>query len=237
MQRTFVNARAGLALGGMVPFSPGDFPGRLAAVLFAQGCPLRCRYCHNPHLRPSIAANVLSWDAVTAWLMRRRGLLDAVVISGGEPTLQSGLGAALTEIRDLGFATGLHSAGVNPKRLASVLPLLDWVGLDIKAPFDRYDAITGSATSGRHARDALSAVVASGKPYEIRTTIHAHMLGPGDLQTMAGELQRSGVREWVLQLFRPTGCAEAGLQADSYPHWLASLLPALRPLVPVIAIR
>ena len=226
-----------LTLGGLVPFSTVDFPGRLAAVLFTQGCPLRCRYCHNPHLRHRAAPPTQDWASTVAWLKRRTGLLDAVVFSGGEPTTQPGLADALAEVRDLGFSTGLHSAGTHPRRLAQVLKLLDWVGLDVKAPFDRYAAVTGSARSGTQARRALESVLASGISYELRTTVHAALLGAADLLAIAEDLQARWVRRWVLQVFRPTGCVDAALLTPSGPGWLDAALPSLRALVPDIVVR
>ncbi len=232
-----VAGRNGLALGGLVPFSTVDFPGRLAAVLFTQGCPLRCRYCHNPHLRRRTATLTHDWASTVAWLKRRIGLLDAVVFSGGEPSIQPGLADALAEVRDLGFATGLHSAGTHPRRLAEVLKLLDWVGLDVKAPFDCYAAVTGSISSGTQARRALESVLTSGIRYELRTTVHAALLDAPDLLAIAKDLQARWVRRWVLQVARTTGCTDAALLTASAPGWLASVLPALRSLVPDIVVR
>jgi pyruvate formate lyase activating enzyme len=226
-----------LTLGGLVPFSTVDFPGRLAAVLFTQGCPLRCRYCHNPHLRRRTSGLTRDWPATLAWLRRRTGLLDAVVFSGGEPTVQPGLADALAEVRDLGFATGLHSAGTHPRRLAQVLKLRDWVALDVKAPFDRYAVVTGSPRSGAQARRALDAVLASGISYELRTTVHAALLGAADLLAITEDLQARWVRRWVLQAFRPTGCVDPALLTPTRPGWLDAVLPSLRALVPDIVVR
>jgi len=226
-----------LTLGGLAPFSTVDFPGRLAAVLFTQGCPLRCRYCHNPHLRRHTAPATRDWPTTLAWLRRRVGLLDAVVFSGGEPTAQPGLADALAEVRNLGFATGLHTAGTHPRCLPQVLKLLDWVGLDVKAPFDRYATVTGSPRSGTQARRALDAVLASGISYELRTTVHAALLGAADLAAIAEDLRARWVRRWVLQAFRPTGCVDATLLAPPEPGWLDAVLPSLRSLVPGIVVR
>jgi pyruvate formate lyase activating enzyme len=237
MQLTRSLNRDVLTLGGLVPFSTGDFPGRLSAVLFTQGCPLRCRYCHNPHLRPLATANALSWESAKAWLRRRRGLLDAVVISGGEPTIHGGLVEALTEIRTLGFATGLHSSGANPNRLAEVVPLLDWVGFDFKAPFARYAGITGSASSGTRARRSLHALLGNSTAFEIRTTVHPALLTDDDLLAMAAELRRYGVRRWVLQRFRATGCEDPALRRAAPLDGLERLMPSLQALVPDIVLR
>jgi pyruvate formate lyase activating enzyme len=230
-------SRDGVEFGGLVPFSTVDFPGRLAAVLFTRGCPLRCRYCHNPHLRRRADTQALDWASTIAWLGRRKGLLDAVVFSGGEPTIQAGLADALTEVRGLGFATGLHTAGTVPGRLARVLPLLDWVGLDVKAPFARYAAVTGSTGAGARAYRSLEAVLASGIDYELRTTMHPALLGSEDLIAIARDLRARGVRDWVLQPFRPAGCVDEALVARTEPYALDTLLPTLRRLVPGIVVR
>jgi len=160
----------GLRIGGLARLSTCDWPGQLVATIFCQGCPWRCAYCHNPHLLPADSPDLIAWDAVTAFLGRRRGLLDAVVFSGGEPTVQSGLAGAIDAVRALGFRVGLHSAGPYPERLAALLPRLDWIGFDVKAPFDDYDRLTGVPGSGARARASLEVVLASGIPRDLRLT-------------------------------------------------------------------
>ncbi len=204
-----------LPIGGFVPFSTVDFPGRLAAVVFTAGCPLACRYCHNPHLRGADAVQSPSWESVIARLATRRGVLDGVVFSGGEPTIHRALPAALAQVRALGFATGLHTSGCAPESLARALPLLDWVGLDVKAAFTDYARITGRTGAGARARRSLDLVLASGVAYELRTTIHPALLGPADLDALAADLAPRGVRRVVLQPFRPAGCADAELAATA----------------------
>lgn len=190
----------GLAVGGLVPFTTIDFPGRLAAVVFCQGCPWRCTYCHNPHLLPR-GAGTLPWADVLDWLASRRGLLDGVVFSGGEPLLQRGLPAALAEVRALGFATALHTAGAYPERLAAVLPLLDWIGFDVKAPFADYAAVVG-CDGGPAARAALERLLASGVAHEIRCTVPPQ-LDTAALSRMDAELAGLGVAHLARQTCRP----------------------------------
>ena len=125
-----------------------DFPGRLAAVLFCQGCAWRCSYCHNPELLNAAVPGAVSWALVESFLESRRGLLDGVVFSGDEPVSQAALPAAITQVRNMGFEAALHTAGIYPERLAALLPQLDWVGLDIKGPLHCHDAITGVPGSG-----------------------------------------------------------------------------------------
>ncbi|PKO61543.1 MAG: anaerobic ribonucleoside-triphosphate reductase activating protein, partial [Betaproteobacteria bacterium HGW-Betaproteobacteria-17] len=140
-----------LHVGGLTPLSTTDWPGMLAAVVFCQGCPWRCGYCHNPDLIPARGDHEIPWEDVLAFLRRRRGLLDGVVFSGGEPTAQAGLLDAMREVRELGFKIGLHTGGMYPQRLAAVLPLVDWVGLDVKAPFADYPRVTSVTGSGERA--------------------------------------------------------------------------------------
>jgi anaerobic ribonucleoside-triphosphate reductase activating protein len=213
-------------VGGVTPFSATDYPGKLAAVLFVQGCPWRCGYCHNPHLQPRPAHSPLAWPQVLDFLMRRRGLLDAVVFSGGEPTFDPALAEAIAAVRELGFAVGLHSGGIYPRRLAEVLPLLDWIGLDIKAPFDDYEKITGVADSGRQARHCAEAVLAAGIDHEFRTTVHASLLGEADILALADVLAHMGVRNYALQAFRKQGCASSALNAAALPGFPSAQLVA-----------
>ena len=232
-----------LKVGGVTPFSATDYPGKLAAVVFVQGCPWRCGYCHNPHLQTRTASSTLgvgaaghfapcpppatrapplptqnaqppqlpAWAAVIALLKRRVGLIDAVVFSGGEATMDPALADAMREVRALGFGVGLHTAGMYPRRLQEVLPLVDWVGIDIKATPQGYDAITGIADSARPALASAQAVVDSGVPYEFRTTVHPALHSERDIVALAHTLHTLGVRHYALQIFRSTGCADDGL--------------------------
>ena len=200
-----------LRVGGFTPLSTTDWPGMLAAVVFCQGCPWRCRYCHNPDLIPARGEHEISWEAVLAFLHRRQGLLDGVVFSGGEPTLQASLADAMREVRALGFRIGLHTGGMYPEKLEAVLPLVDWVGMDVKAPFAAYPRITGAAGSGARALAGLQQVLESGVDHEIRTTVHPVLLSDSDLAEMAHDLAARGVKHYVIQAFRSQGCADASL--------------------------
>lgn len=187
-----------LTIGGLTPFTTIDYPGRLAAVIFCQGCPWRCAYCHNRHLLDAGRARSCSWDTVLDFLSQRRGLLDAVVFSGGEPTAQSGLAQAISTVRLMGFLTGLHTAGPYPDRLLACLPHLDWVGMDLKAPFDQYDQITGRAGSGKAAEQSAALLRCSGVPYQFRTTV-APLLQTGDTLARLQQMVAGWGCELILQ--------------------------------------
>ncbi|MGW2232167.1 anaerobic ribonucleoside-triphosphate reductase activating protein, partial [Streptomyces formicae] len=117
----------------------GAAPGRLVTTVFCQGCPWRCGYCHNPELLDARVPPAVPWEAVASHLGRRRGLLDGIVFSGGEPLLQPGLADAARAARSLGYAVGLHTGGAYPRRFGALLAegLVDWVGFDVKATAPR----------------------------------------------------------------------------------------------------
>jgi pyruvate formate lyase activating enzyme len=158
-----------LRVGGLTPLSAGDYPDKLAAVVFCQGCAWRCDYCHNRHLVPTKGETEWPWPRVQSFLEKRRGLLDAVVFSGGEPTMQPSLARAMVEVKALGYLVGLHTAGIVPKRLKAVLPLVDWVGMDVKGSWQEHAAITGVPGSGARARESYELILASGVACEFHT--------------------------------------------------------------------
>lgn len=178
-------ADAIVKVGGFLPFTTVDFPGRLAAVVFLQGCPWRCAYCHNSHLRNRRSPASTSWQEVLRFLKRRRGLLEGVVFSGGEPTLQKGLPQAMLEVRDLGFVLGLHTSGMFPSRLLPILPMLEWVGLDMKAPPDeRYDRVTGRKGSAALFLQSFEHILHAGVRLELRTTVDGVSVTQADWQDL-----------------------------------------------------
>lgn len=241
-QRAAGEPEAGRALqvGGLTPFTSIDYPGQLAAVVFVQGCPWRCAYCHNPHLQPRQAEAVRSWPAVRAWLERRVGLVDAVVFSGGEPTMDPGLAGAMADAKALGLAIGLHTAGIYPRRLAQVLPLVDWVGFDVKAPLSSprlLDHVVGLRTSTPAVRESLLAVRGSGVSFECRTTAHPALLSDDDLLQIGEELAWLGVTRYAVQIARPVehGHGLGDRVPADYPA--ASTLERLGQLLPSFVVR
>jgi pyruvate formate lyase activating enzyme len=228
-----------LQVGGFVPFTATDYPDALSAVIFCQGCPWRCGYCHNPHLIAPRGDPALDFAEVLRWLDTRRGLLDAVVFSGGEPTAQAALPAAAASVRALGFLVGLHTSGAYPRRLAGTLQHVDWVGLDIKAPRAHYAEVTGVAGSGDAPLASLDLIRQRGIAFEVRTTVHPRLTPPAALVLLAQELAQRDVVRWVLQPFRPTGCASDALVADA-PQGAAldpDTLARLSEHVPILEVR
>ena len=142
-----------------------------------------------------------------------------MIFSGGEPTLQPALRDAIADVRKLGFRVGLHTAGIVPERLQELLPSLDWVGFDLKAPFAVYSKITGVVGSGERALESLRRLLASEVRYEVRTTVHSALLSFDDLLTLRKELLAVGVKHFVLQHYRSPASTDSRLPASS-ARWI-----------------
>ena len=200
-----------LAIAGLTPLSSCDWPGRLVATAFLQGCPWRCTYCHNAAILDPRAPGQVPWRDVLELLARRHGLLDGLVFSGGEPTRQRALVAAAAQVREAGFGVGLHTSGAYPSRLPALLPLVDWVGVDVKAPARLYRAITrvgGPTTSADATFASLRLVLASGVDVEVRTTVDPTVLGPDDVAELTDVLAGLGVRSHLLEHVRADGTTD-----------------------------
>lgn len=188
-----------LSIADVTPAGSADWPGRQAATILLQGCPWECTYCFTPDLQDPRVAGSVAWSDVIDHLQLRRGMLDAVVFSGGEPTRQPALGAAIREVKAMGYAVGLHTGGAFPGRLAAVLGDVDWVGIDIKATSAQYEQITGKSAAGSRAWTSLELVQHSGVDYEVRLTVDPTVHTRDDVYATVRELVRRGAKAPVLQ--------------------------------------
>lgn len=182
-----------------------DYPGKLAAIVFTQGCNFRCPYCHNPELvDPAQWRDVIALDAVLDFLERRRGKLEAVVITGGEPTLQKGLAEFVAAVKQLGFLVKLDTNGTAPDLLASLIDrrLLDYVAMDIKAPLDRYGLVTRCGVDLAAVAASIDLLLGGDVAYEFRTTLVEELLSVDDVLAIAQRIR--GARLYALQNFRPS---------------------------------
>lgn len=201
-------AAESLVIAGLVSLSTVDWPGRLVATAFLQGCPWRCAYCHNAAILDTRTPGAVPWSAVRELLDRRHGLLDGVVFSGGEPTRQPGLLDAVRRVKADGYLVGLHTGGAYPARLAALLPYVDWVGFDVKAPAHLYRAITragGPTTAAERAFASLRLVLEAGVDVTVRTTVDPTVLTDDDVRELTDTLFAMGVPEHVLQQVRTEG--------------------------------
>jgi pyruvate formate lyase activating enzyme len=179
-----------------------DYPGKISAVVFTQGCNFRCPYCHNPELVDTGRyGNISFMGDVYTFLEKRRGKLDAVVVSGGEPTLQPDLITFLQKVKSMGYLVKLDTNGSRPKVIQDALKekILDYIAMDIKAPWDKYSLVAGSLVNITHIKKSIALIMASDISYEFRTTIVKSLLRPGDVMNIAKMIQ--GAQLYVLQRF------------------------------------
>lgn len=186
-----------MKIGGLIKFTLIDFPGRPAAVVFTQGCNFRCRYCHNPELvYPHMFAEPVAMEEIYSFLKRRQGTLEGVVVSGGEPTLHEDLPSFMADLKAMGYATKLDTNGTRPDMLKSLLDakLLDYIAMDIKAPLEKYSAITGVDFNPEVLRQSIDLIRNSGLEYEFRTTYDKEVLTDADISTITQRLEGKNYR-------------------------------------------
>lgn len=201
-----------MKIGGLVKFTLIDFPGCPAAIVFTQGCNFRCRYCHNPELvYPHLFEEPVSEEEVKAFLVRRQGTLEGVVVSGGEPTLQPDLVRFMTDVKALGYKTKLDTNGSQPEVLRELIEkkLVDFIAMDIKAPLDKYALITGVDANATILRRSMDLIRQSGLRYEFRTTYDKEVLTDGDISAI---LQLTENKNFRVQECLPVAKEKAALK-------------------------
>lgn len=173
-----------MKIGGFQKFSLLDYPGELSALVFTQGCNFRCPYCHNPELvLPQIFCPLLNTEKVLKFLYKRRKRLSAVVVTGGEPTLQEDLIPFLMILKAMRFKVKLDTNGALPEILAQVIyaKAVDYIAMDIKAPLPLYQRLTRSDVAPQNILRSMELIRLSGVQYEFRTTVAPDILFGDDL--------------------------------------------------------
>ncbi len=169
-------------LGGLQPCSFSDYPGKTAAVVFTQGCNFCCPFCHNVSLLSRKKKGHLKEQECFHFLEKRVRHLDAVVISGGEPTIQRDLPEFIRAIRELGYLIKVDSNGSQPSMLTELLNdgLVDYVAMDIKAPLEKYDLLAGTVVKKNMLSKSMDIIATSGVPHHFRTTDVRSLLSQSD---------------------------------------------------------
>lgn len=199
-------------IGGIESCSFVDYPENISAVLFMQGCNLKCRYCHNPQLIPRVADNTVPTLEVLRFLETRRGKLTGVVLSGGEPSLRNDLADLIGAIRSIGFPVKLDTNGTRPDFVLQLLAdkLLDYGAVDVKiSPGARSLELCGMENQADAAVETLRNFSTSGVPSEARTTVVDGLHDLEELQALALKLRSAGVRTWRLQPVEPETMLDA----------------------------
>jgi len=201
-----------MRIGGLQKFSFCDYPGKLSAVIFTQGCNFKCPFCHNGSLLGSAGdSTCIETDSVLTFLESRKGKLDGVVITGGEPTIHRDLDKLIKDIRNLGFAVKLDTNGSNPDRVRSLITdgLIDFVAMDVKAPVSKYDILTGTRAPVESILQSIRLISESGLDHEFRTTFVKPLLSDMDIEELCKLIPNGSVHR--IQEFNPTHCLNPAL--------------------------
>jgi pyruvate formate lyase activating enzyme len=207
-----------MKIGGLQKISLIDYPGKICAIIFTQGCNFRCPYCHNPELvDPQRYGPVFSEGEVLAFLEKRRGRLEAVSVTGGEPTLQPDLEDFLQTVKKLGYLIKLDTNGSSPEVIGNLIRkrLVDFWAMDVKGPLGKYRQLAGLAVDPTDIQKSIALIVAAGTEHEFRTTVVRSLLDHDDLAAVARLVQ--GAKSYVLQGFVPVKTlSDDFLHEDTY---------------------
>ena len=198
-----------MKIGGLQKFSLIDYPNKICAIVFTQGCDLRCPYCHNPELvEPKLFSQPISEEEIFLFLKKRKGKLEAVTITGGEPCLQGDLPVFLQKIKEMGCLVKLDTNGSFPERLNEIIDqnLIDYLAIDIKGPLEKYEKIVGVPFATEKIVETIKIAFSSKINCEFRTTVVKSLLNKDDLKKI-GKLIK-GARLYVLQKFVPSKLLE-----------------------------
>ncbi len=225
-----------MKLGGIAKMTLLDFPGRVACTVFTVGCGFRCPFCHNASLVTHPQGEIALADFFD-FLKKRKGLLDGVCISGGEPLGHADLPDFIKEIRALGYAVKLDTNGAHPLGLIRLVEggLLDYVAMDIKNSPEKYAMTAGLGRMPEGVFESARFLLSGALPYEFRTTVVEELHEPSDFSRI-GEWIR-GADRYFLQSFTDSGdLIGEGMSPPSREKLDACLL-AVRPFVPTAALR
>lgn len=188
-------------IGGIQKTSLLDFPDKISAIVFTQGCNFNCGYCHNPDLLNS-KKDIYQPDVFFEFLEKRKGKLDGVVITGGEATLQPDLIPFIKKVKEKGFAIKLDTNGYKPDILKQALPYIDYIAMDIKAPLDKYSEIIKVNIDTEKIKESINTILNSNIDYEFRTTVLKTQLTYDDFSKIAKLIK--GAKKYYLQKFEAT---------------------------------
>ena len=228
-----------MRIGGLQKLTLLDYPGKVACTVFLSGCNLRCPYCHNPALVLPEQSNApgIPESEVFAFLEQRKGKLDGICITGGEPTLQPELPGFLEKLCGLGYAIKLDTNGTNPGMLNGLLHdgILNYVAMDIKNSPSRYAETCGGADVLSKVRESADLLLNSPTDYEFRTTVCKPLHTEKEMEEIGRWLR--GAKRYFLQPFVDTGdLVSGGVQAHTQDE-LTRLRQAVLPDIPNTQLR
>lgn len=192
-----------MKIGGIQKCSLIDYPGKISVILFTSGCNFHCPYCHNPELVNETAA-LIPEEEIYAFLLRRKNILDAVTITGGEPTIHTDLVSFIRKIKNIGFLVKLDTNGTNPSVVKQLLRenLIDYIAMDVKAPLATYTRTVARPVNVASLMESIRLLIDGKIPYEFRTTVIKSLLSVDDIREIGKEIK--GAKTHYLQKFIPT---------------------------------
>ncbi len=228
-----------MVISGLQKLTLLDYPGHTACTVFTPRCNWRCPFCHNAALvlRPQ-EQPPMDPEEFFAFLRKRKGLLDGVAVTGGEPTLYADLPDFLRRIKDMGFAVKLDTNGTHPAMLRAILDegLADYVAMDVKAGRDNYPSVTGTIRPGLAAVEESAALLMEGRTdFEFRTTVVKELHSMADFDDIASWL--AGEEKYFLQAFKDSGDVVAPGHSACTKEEMEAFLARLRPAIPRAALR
>ncbi len=193
-----------MIFGGFEKCTLIDYPGKISCMVFTIGCNFRCPYCHNPELVDETIERKYTEQEIFDFLKRRKIIIEGVVVTGGEPTMHTGLPAFLRKVKKMGFLVKLDSNGTNPKMLTKIIKerLVDYIAMDIKSPLTKYNAVVSRPTDIKKIRQSIDIIMNSEVAYEFRTTVIKSLLSPEDILEIGKEIH--GAKKYYLQKFVST---------------------------------
>lgn len=202
-----------MIIGGLQKTSLIDFPEKISAIIFTQGCNFRCGYCHNPELLNRADAKY-SDEEIFEFLKSRVGKLDGVVITGGEPTLQKDLKPFIEKIKGMGFCVKLDTNGTNPEMLEDLIKsnLLDYVAMDIKSSIINYEKTVSVNVNIDNIKKSINLLKNSDIKYEFRTTVLKSLISKEDFEQIGKEID--GAKKYYLQKFVSTKIYDENLKDE-----------------------
>ena len=223
-----------MEFGGWQKSSLIDFPGKISAVLFTKGCTFRCPFCHNPSLVLPASIPSIDEKEVFAFLNQRRGKLDGIVITGGEPTIHEGLSSFIRTVKQMGFCVKLDTNGSRPEVVEALLKdkTVDYWAIDRKASLRRYAQLAGVPVDMEAIVHTSQLIMDTADAYEFRTTVIREFHPLEEVVQIAKELQ--GAKSLILQRFRPEVTLDPAFKkATAYAdEEMEPLCLACRPFVP-----
>ncbi len=225
---------------GLQKLSLIEYPGKLSAIVFVGKCDFRCHFCYNIDLVKNYKKLPdIPEKKILNFLKKRKGLLDAVSITGGEPTIHKGLPTLMKKIKDLGFLVMIETNGSNPKMIKELVDnkLVDYIAMDIKAPIKKYDKITGVKVDKNKIQESVDIIRNSGINYEFRITVVPKYFNKTDALAIGKWLKGSTLL--YLQQFRPEKILDKDLEKiKPYPpEKLKEFTKILKPYFDSVKIR